>query len=185
MTKMPWRFSPEIGVMLRPQKTFAAPSLGAVSNPGWLGWRRPLFTVLIFSCCISLLTQSRLSLHIVGSTAIYWSLVPFTAIAGLAAVQRGWPKAQAVDRFFVGYAPWLLWMIAFAIYGPGAVGTPAAFTFWEVAAAVVLLWSCWIDYRFFGSAGKLLLHRAVSWTLFTAIFAGSWIWVEIAERLGL
>jgi hypothetical protein len=49
----------------------------------------------------------------------------------------------------------------------------------------VLLWSCWIDYRFFASVGKLVLHRAVSWTLFLAIFAGSWMLMEIRERLGL
>ena len=65
------------------------------------------------------------------------------------------------------------------------MASPAAFTFWEASAAIVLLWSGWIDYRFFGSVQKLALHRTVSWTLFVAIFAGAWIWNEIAWRTGL
>ena len=128
-----------------------------------------------------MLASGKLSLHLLGSTAIYWSFVPLTGIVGLAAVERRLPGAGAIDRFFAGYAPWLLWMTAFAAFTSiaGPVMRPADYLFWEIAAGCVLLWSCWIDYRFFGSLWKLALHRAVSWTLFGTIFAGAWIWTEI------
>ena len=145
--------------------------------------RRPLLVVLILCCGISVLASGRLSLHLLGSTAIYWTFVPLTGMVGLAAVERPWPAAATVDRFFAGYAPWLLWMTAFTAFvstGSNMVMGPDAYLFWELAACAVLLWSCWIDYRFFGSAWKLALHRAVSWTLFGTIFAGAWIWTELA-----
>lgn len=170
--------------MWRPKQAFAEE---CVAQGRWLYWRRPLLLVLILCSGISLLTTGRLSLRVTGSTAIYWSFFPLVEIAGLAAVERGWPEPRVVDRFFVGYGPWLLFIVAFTAYGSsaaGAVGTPSVFTFWEATAVAVLLWSCWIDYRFFASARKLLLHRAVSWTLFAAIFAGSGIWMEIGRRLG-
>jgi len=144
--------------------------------------------VLILSTSISLLTSGHFSLHLAGSTAIYWAFVPLVQMAGLVAVWRVWPEARLVDRYFTGHGPWLLWLIAFAAYNSspaGAIDSPAAFTFWEASAAIVLLWSCWIDYCFFGSVQKLALHRTVSWTLFAAIFAGAWIWNEIAWRTGL
>ncbi len=171
--------------MLRPKQAFAKLP---VADGRWLYWRRPLLMVLILCSGISLLTTGRFSLPLVGSTAIYWSFLPLVEIAGLAAAQRRWPEARMVDRFFMGHGPWLLFIIAFAAYcssPTGAVGTPAMFTFWGTIAVAVLLWSCWIDYRFFASVGKLLLHRAVSWSLFAAIFAGSWLWMEAGERLGL
>jgi hypothetical protein len=125
---------------------------------------------------------------VVGSTAIYWSLVPLAGIAGLAAAGRRWPDTDTVDRFFAGYRPWLLLLIGLAAYGSTpqwAIGSPAAFRFWGVAAGCALLWSGWIDYRFFGSLRKLALHRAVSWTLIAIVLVGSSLYVEIAQRLGL
>jgi hypothetical protein len=178
------RLSTEVRVMLRPRKAFAEPH---DDNRRWLYFRRPLLLLLILCSTISLLITGHFSLHMTGSTAIYWSFLPLVEIAGLAAAERRWPEARTVDRFFMGYGPWLLFLIAFAAYGSsaaGALGTPGEFTFWEAAAVAMLLWSGWIDYRFFGSARKLLLHRAVSWTLFATIVAGSALWLEISRRLG-
>jgi hypothetical protein len=168
------RLSPEIRVMLRPERAFSEP---CPAGGRWLYWRRPLLLLLILCSGISLLATGRFSLHVVGSAAIYWSLLPLAEIVGLAAVRRKWPEAPVVDRFFTGHGPWLLFIIAFAAFGSAAV-----LNLWVAAAVAVLMWSCWIDYRFFASVGKLVLHRAVSWTLFAMFFAGSWMWMEI-QRL--
>lgn len=157
-------------------------------SPTWLAWKRPILTTLLFSCGISLLTESRLSLHLVGSTAIYWTFLPLCGLLGLAAVHRGWPDPAFMDRFFLTYRPWLLFVIAFAAVGSspeGTLMTPASFTFWEIYACFTLLWSCWIDYHFFGSAQSLAIQRVFSWGPFIAIFAGSWVWQETAQALGL
>src|SRR5262245_7388365 len=188
MNTMLSRFSPDVSVMFRPKNTFAELSCLPCDSGVWIFWRRPLLVVLLYCCGISLMTEGRLSLHLIGSPAIYWMFVPLVEIAGLAATERGRLEARVIDRFFTGHGPWLLFVIAFAAYASspsGAVGTPTVFTFWGLTAAAVLLWSCWIDYRFFGSLRKLATHRAVSWTLFAVVFAGSWLWNEIAWRLGL
>src|SRR5262245_60988506 len=182
------RLSPDVSVMFRPKKTFAELGLLPRRPGAWLFWRRPLLFVLVFCCGISLMTAGRLSLHLVGSPAIYWMFLPVVEIAGLAAVHRGRVDARLVDRFFTGHGPWFLFIIAFAAYASapsGVIETPRVLTFWALTLAFVLSWSCWIDYRFFGSVRKLSIHRAVSWTLFATIFAGSWLWNEIAWRLGL
>jgi hypothetical protein len=179
------RLSPELQIMLRPKQAFAEL---LPEDSRWLYWRRPLLELLILCSAISLLVTGRFSLHATGSSAIYWSFLPLVEIAGLAAVQRGWPAARVVDRFFMGHGPWLLFIIAFAAdvsWSSRGVRTPVEFAFWEATAVAVLVWSCWIDYRFFGSARRLILHRAVSWTLFAMIFAGSWMRMEIGRGLGL
>jgi hypothetical protein len=182
------RLSPDVSVMFRPKKTFAELGLLPHRSGAWLFWRRPLLFVLVFCGGISLMTAGRLSLHLVGSPAIYWMFLPVVEIAGLVAAQRGRLEARLVDRFFTGHGPWFLFIIAFAAYASSpssVVMTPTTLNLWVLAVAFVLLWSCWIDYRFFDSVRKLATHRAVSWTLFAAIFAGSWLWNEIAWRLGL
>src|ERR1700691_1611930 len=98
MTSVISRWSAEVRVMLRPKQAFAEPHL---EDGRWLYWRRPLLVVLILCSGISLLVTGRFSLHVVGSTAIYWSFLPLVEIAGLAAVQRRWPEARVVDRFFM------------------------------------------------------------------------------------
>jgi len=147
-----------------------------------------LFVLLVLCCSFSLMTSAKLSLHLVASTAIYWSFLPLVAILGLMAAERGHLKPGMVDRFFTGYSPTLLFVLAFAVYvssPEGVVLSPGMLNLWLAIAIIVLMWSCWIDYRFFGSVRKLVIQRVVSWTLFAAIFMGSWLWNEIAWRLGL
>ncbi len=70
--------------MLRPKQAFAEPY---VADGRWLYWRRPLLLVLILCSAISLLTTGRFSLHVTGSTAIYWSFLPL--VEGAAAPFAG------------------------------------------------------------------------------------------------
>jgi len=180
--------SPEIQIMLRPKRTLLELNKLPLEDGRWLLWRRPLFVLLILCCSFSLMTSGRLSLHLVASTAIYWSFLPLVQILGLIAVERGHLKAGTIDRFFMGHGPTLLLVTAFAAWTSSTAGivlSPASVDFWALTAAAMLLWSCWIDYRFFNSFRKLAIQRAISWTLFSVIFMGSWLWNEIAWRLGL
>jgi hypothetical protein len=185
MASMPWRLSPEIRVMLSPKRGFAE---AKESGGRWLYWRRPILLVLSMCTAISLLVTGRLSLHVVGSTSLYWSFLPLIEIAGIAVAERRWPKSAMVDRFFWGHGPWLMFVIALTAYASsesGRLPSQAMFRFWIGLAVAALVWSCWIDYRFFGSLRKLAVQRAVSWTLFAAITSGAWVSVELSARLGL
>src|SRR5262245_23357465 len=129
------RLSPDVSVMLRPQRTFAYLNRLSNERSAWLFWRRPLLVVLIYCCGFSLMTEGRLSLHLAGSTAMYWLFLPLVEIAGLVAVQRGRLEARVIDRFFTGHGPWLLFVIAFSAYASsssGAVTAPFVFRFWLV-----------------------------------------------------
>lgn len=130
----------------------------------WLYCRRPLLFLLVLCSGISVMTTGRFSLDLVGSTAIYWSFLPLIETLALAVAEHKWPQANTVDRFFMGFGPWMLFAAAFAGYAAFVPeSAPDVLSRWGAAAGVILLWCLWIDYRFFGSLRKLVLHRAVSW----------------------
>ena len=58
------------------------------------------------------------------------------------AAERGHLKTGMVDRFFMGYGPTLLYVMAFAAYASSPAGillSPAGMDFWAVTAAGGLL----------------------------------------------
>jgi len=162
-------------------------------------WRRPLLVAVVLGCTMSLITSAGLTLRLAGPATFYWSFVPLAEIAGLAAVC--WPGRRAlsfsrqVDLFFAGHGPWLFWLIGLcAIWS--FVPPIEAFACTKVwlygAGAIVIVWSAFIDFRFFRfamersparAARDLLLQRLISWTIIIAIFGGPAIPPEIAARL--
>jgi hypothetical protein len=161
-----------------------------------------LLFALIFGCAVSLLTSGRLTARLVVPGAVYWSFVPLIEIAALAAVCRSKLRsislARAVDLFFSGFSPWLLWLAGFAAIWSWLDPIQAfawTNTVWIRGSAVaVLAWSCYIDYCFFRwvlearpavAARALLGHRLISWTGWLACFLGSSMWSVLAGRLGL
>lgn len=145
-------------------------------NP--LYWRRPLLIVLMTTCGASLLTRGYVTLHILGSAAVYWSLLPFSGFLGLLATDRRWPEPQRVHDFFRGYLPWMIWL-TLAI----AINQPAAYLFWEITAVAAFVASGWFDRRLFANGWKYTVFRAVSILLWFTVFVFSWPWSEIAWRL--
>jgi hypothetical protein len=164
-----------------------------------LALRRPFLFALIFGCAVSLFTSGRLTLRLAGPASVYWSFVPLIEIAALAVVCRGKLRTismpQAIDLFFAGFAPWLLWLTGLAAIWSWLPDTQAfAWTqpFWLlIAAPAVLVWSCYIDLRFFRSVlehrpGRALVcHRLISWPVWLLWFMASSIWPPVASRLGL
>jgi hypothetical protein len=149
---------------------------------------------------MSLITSASLTLRLAAPATVYWSFVPLAEIAGLAIVywpERGLSFGRTVDLFFAGHGPWLFWLIGLcAIWS--FVPPIEAFAFTKIwlygAGAIVIVWSAYIDFRFFRfamersparAARDLLLQRLVSWTIIIAIFGGPAIPPEIAGRLGL
>jgi hypothetical protein len=149
------------------------------------------------------MASGRVSPRLAVPATVYWSFVPLVETAGLAAVWRRQREAirfaRAIDLFFQGHAPWLLWLAAFAAiwaFFPTVLvlGWTYAKWAWYGSALAVAAWSAVIDYRFFrgvlgrgaGSAlGNLLLQRVVSWGAGLAWFLGRSAWQVTAARLGL
>src|SRR5215472_10386673 len=128
--------SPEWEVLLRPGPAYTR--LAHMPPSGcWVFWRRPLVFTLIIGCTISLLTARSLALRLVLSVAATWTFAPLLEIASLAAVWR-WrrcplPLASSVDLFFIGNAPWALWLIASGVFWasfPQLISSPLTTYIW-------------------------------------------------------
>jgi hypothetical protein len=165
----------------------------------WIALRRPLLTVAMLGCAMSLMTSGRLTLRIAGPAAVCWSFVPLLEIASLAAVCGRGVSAQLIDRFFEGQWPWLLWLTVFAAmwglaparFVIGRTGYP---TVWYVLAVVAAVWSGRLDYRFSrtvlkrtraGAARDLAVERLICWPAALAIFLWSSGVQTVAAGLGL
>jgi hypothetical protein len=185
-----------LAIMLRPGTSYARLAAGEGSGGMRVLLRGPLFIALAIACSISILTRGYLAPPLIASSMVSWSFVPLAGIAGLAAVwrsrRREIPFAAAVDLFFVGYAPTLLWLVAFAVFWASfGSRVPPVFFYWEVSAAIVGAWSAYIDFQFFRNVPRmerpllsLVIHRTIAWTLFIAVFGGYSFIPGIVEEFG-
>jgi hypothetical protein len=166
--------------------------------------RRPLLWLFFLGSLVSLLASGRLSVRLIADGAVSFAFVPLFGIAALAVVWRREPRpalafARTVDAFLAGLTPWLLWMIAAG--GVFACVPPRGFGAWffpvVISAVVPLVWSIWLDWRFFRDTlrrsprraiGDLVIHRAIAWTGAVIYFLGIAIWADalpgLAAKLG-
>ena len=168
----------------------------------WLGLKKPLFLAFFLGCTVSFLTARTLTLRLILPATIYWTFVPFIEIASLAVVywssHRKISFSTAVDSFFGGYVPWLVWLLGLCVIWSLFLPPAKAFdrtlaVLWlDGGAALAIVWSAYIDFAFFrfvlgrepGSAMKnLALQRLISWGLILAIVGGPTIWSDITGRL--
>jgi hypothetical protein len=181
----PW--SLDARIMVRPAREYqllrdspSAPGLRA-------GIRRPLFLALAMGAIVSLITVNGLTMRLAGSGAIAWSFVPLVEGLALAAVlfrrRKGTPFPVLLDRFFAGHAPWTLLMIAIAAM---MAFVPPKYV-WDLltgpyllAAALVVLWSAYVDYCFFrylvaarraAAMRDVAVLRLLTWPIVFWIFA--------------
>jgi hypothetical protein len=172
-----------------------------IHKPGstWTAFRRPLFTMLVLACAISLMTSGRVTARLAAPSFLCWTFVPLFEIAGLAVVWRRRPSfSEAVDLFFIGNAPGLLWFIAysalFAFLRPIRAFAWMRPSLFNTTLLAALFWMALIDFRFFRivfrrtpaqAARDLLVQRAISWGGTLLVFAWSSIWPIVLPGLGL
>jgi hypothetical protein len=169
----------------------------------WTLVRRPLLWAFVGGCTVSMWASGRLSARLVTDGIVSFAFIPAFQILSLALVyrrrERTVPFAGAVDRFFVGNTPWLLWLTAFmgvrAVQTPVQATAPSPATVLSLLASLVpvVVWSASIDLRFFrdvlkrpgrGAVRALILQRAIAWSCGTLYFFGFAIWPLIVEWLG-
>lgn len=184
MVRHAW--SPEIQVLWRPGRSFSRLLLESPDRAGSV-LKRPLLFTFVLGCAISLLVSGRLSVRLVADGIVSFAFVPIIQIGALAAVSRSREApvsfSRAVDAFFVGNSPWLVWLIglgglaSFAnVDTLGAWTEPAA-----VLSAIPFAWAGYIDFHFFekvmkrsgfGALRDLVLQRALAWTAGLVVFVG-------------
>jgi len=165
----------------------------------WIAVRRPMAVALGIGCAASLMAHGTVTPRLALPAALYWSFVPLLEIAGLALVLRKEFSAEAIDDFFAGHGPWLLWLAAFAtlwafVPGPVAYARTGFPHVWYGLAMVAAAWSAWLDFAFFqrvarrsriGAARDVLVQRLVCWPIGMIIFVAPAGWQTVASRLGL
>ena len=186
--------TPEASVLVRPAATFR--ELAQEREDGmWVLVRRPLLLVLVIGCVVALQAGGRLSVRLIADGILSFAFAPLFEIVSLAIIarfgRRPLPFARLSDLFFVGNAPWLLWMFAFAAIRcfqtrmqATALPTPL---FWGLLGSIVpfAIWTACIDFHFFRqvlqrsrrrAAGDLILERAIAWSCGIAYFLGHALW---------
>src|SRR5580704_3527705 len=147
--------APDVRVMLKPSTAYPYLMRLPISGGAWLMIRRPLLFAFVFGCAVSLMASGRLTLRLLIPAMVYWSFVPLLNIGSLAALSRGSarkrPLAWTVDLFFVGFAPWSLWLIGFSAmwaFVPAVriFGWIAWKSTWYSLAFLTMAWSGYIDF---------------------------------------
>ena len=177
-------WSDEVRIMLHPLKTYRHLA-GRADDSGFrLSLRRPLLVVLVLSAFVSFTASGRLTLPLLLEGAIFWGFVPvlqtLLMVGIVVAFARGQtPMPKAIDLFFMGYGPCLLWMLA--VVGSCLFFPSRQIYLWPHEFGWILpvsligawLWSNVISVAFLrGALNLTALRAALALLLYTVIFWG-------------
>jgi hypothetical protein len=186
--------SPEIGLIVAPDRTYAA----LAARPRPLGFvralRRPLLVAFVLGTSMALLTTRHVTPALVFSTTVMLCVIVIgqvlTALAVMPAMRaHAIGRARALDLFFASHAPWSLWLLAASAWAPSPPGRPAA-PVW-LAALVPVVLTPRIMAAYFRQVHELdrhqatfrtVVHQILTWGLFLALFgAAVAIWPRILQ----
>jgi hypothetical protein len=191
-------FSLDLHVMAAPSRAYAE-ALRRPASGGWRALRRPALVALVLGTGSAFSSTGHLTVGLVASGFLCWSFVPILQIATAAAIMRSAasrsiPSGRRLDLWFMGHAPWSLWIFAatFAI-GCAPLG-------WRVERPIIatslipLAWTSVIAAAFcrvvLGDApraarARTALHQVVTWTIALLYFAVAVaLWPRIVAFLG-
>lgn len=168
MNRDPGPWSAELRLLVQPEAGYRqAADAWALRPASWFS--RPALFLLVLGSTISILTAGRLALPLLVEACLAWSFVPALHVLAAAAVRlvpggRRTSFGEAVDLYFMGFGPWLLWLLSLS---GAAFFIPSAEPAWSIRQAWFLggafaafVWSAWINLGFFRGALRWTLPRA-------------------------
>jgi hypothetical protein len=188
--------STELQLAFAPARTYGR--LVDSGEGGRAGVFGPLaFSALAIGLTVAFVAARWASVELAATAAASWSFtLPLQAIAACAVILPGRRRvslARAFELFFLGHAPWTMWMLAvgaLAIAGRGAFG---AITAVIVSGILPTIWTAIIVAAFARTvmgmgrveAGlRAFLHLALIWTFaLTYIAWGAGGWMRIVQAL--
>jgi hypothetical protein len=171
--------SDEVRVMMAPHSAYRrlaaeAPSPTSSSSALRLLARRPALAALVIGGAVALTSTGGATARAMITTTVCWSFVPGVQmmVAGvLIALWRrpGLRLCPALDLFFAGQGPWLLWTLgvaaaALAAFGLGGHTVPRLLYLLPLAL-VPFCWTTIIIFAFCREVLELDGRRAFIWTL--------------------
>jgi hypothetical protein len=191
-------FSPDLHVMARPARTYAAAM--AASPPGRsAAIRRPALAALLIGAGTAVSSTGHLTLGLLISGVICWSFVPILQVMTAAAIMRPRgsqpiPLGRRLDLWFMGHAPWSVWIVAATCLLANAPGT------WRVewpliaTAIIPIVWTSIIAAAFCRvvlgdppgvARARVALHQGITWTIAVIYVAYAVaLWPRVVAFLG-
>ncbi len=181
--------TPESWVAIQPRRAFRSLAAQPMREGLWLAVRRPLFVAFALGCGVTMMAAEPFDPRLVASNMAGWAFVPILEALTFAAVvwntRKSIAMSRAVDLYFTGHAPWLVWFTLMSFdwslapphFAPSFMFY--RFRFLATGTLLVMAWSCWLDYCCFRVAlarsrlralRDLAVQRAASWALIVFVF---------------
>jgi hypothetical protein len=178
-------FSPDLHVMAAPSRAYAEalqfPPRGGRLAAGQVGLAlgRPALVALVLGTGSSFASTGHLTFGLLLSGFVCWSFVPILQVATAAAIMRSPASsslslARRLDLWFMGHAPWSLWIVA-ATFTIGTAPTGWRVDFFLIATSLIsIAWTAVIAVAFcrvvlgdsrVTAIARTALHQAITWTI--------------------
>jgi hypothetical protein len=182
-------WSDELRIMLRPLSTYRQLSEAADDSGVWVMVRRPLFVALVVGSFVSITVSGRLTISLLVDGMVFWGFVPILQGILMSAIvvifgRRRIATSKAMDLFFMGHGPWLMWLLAISatcLFFP-----VKQFYLWPVQGGWVLpvsllaawIWSSITSFAFLRGAlevsnlrasALLLLYTLLLWSILISL----------------
>ena len=112
-------WSDELRIMLRPVSTYRQLSKTVDHSGVWILIRRPLLVALVIGSFVSITVSGHLTISLLFDGMVFWSFLPILQAILMSSIvvicgRRRMPTSTALDLFFMGHGPWLMWLLAIA-----------------------------------------------------------------------
>jgi len=188
--------SPEIALIIAPDKAYAALAARAAPIGACRALRRPLLVALLLGVSLALSSTRHVTPELVLSTALLLSgIVIVQVLIALAVIRpragRIVPPGRALDLFFASHAPWSLWLLLTAAWVPSPLARPAT-PLWIASLVPIVLTPRTIAAYFREVLGldrrravaRTIVHQVLTWGLLAAAFgAAVAIWPRVLQAL--
>lgn len=112
-------WSDELRIMLRPVSTYRQLAKAADHSGVWVLIRRPLFVALVIGAFVSITVSGHLTISLLFDGMVVWSFLPILQAILMSSIvvtfgRRRLPTSKALDLFFMGHGPGLMWLLTIA-----------------------------------------------------------------------
>ena len=177
-------WSDEVRIMFHPLVTYRQLATQADNGGFRLLLQRLVLVALVFGAFVSFTASGRLTIPLLFEGAFFWSFVPILQMLIMAGIVLAFARGRifiprALDLFFMGYGPFLLWMLGIA--GTCLFLPLKQIYFWPTETGWIMpvsllgiwLWSNVISFAFLrGALSLTALKAGAALLLYTLMFWG-------------
>ncbi len=180
--------------MISPARAYARYVRADGDNSLLTGARRPLFVALVQGVAISMAATESVAAPVVASATACWAVAVAVQVGAALLLIRTAPAPRvgangALDLFFLGHAPWSLWLLVSA--GGMVLASSVGLLRWLALATMIVPAALTprivaaFDQAVLGSTRRAavrrtILHQGLIWTtLFVYIAGGIALWPRV------